>query len=81
MIREIEWSRHASTGLKELGQHEYEVEKKLQAHRRWRKNKGRGDWRAVIDLPEFPHSLEIIFDHPVDGDDQRAKVVTLWPLF
>jgi hypothetical protein len=80
MIQEIEWSDHASDSLKVLGLPEYEVEKKLQVRRRWRKNRGKGDWRGAIDVPEFPHTLEIIFDHPVRGDDLRAKVVTLWPL-
>jgi hypothetical protein len=78
MNREIEWTRHASESLEELGPEEHEIEAKLHRKSRWRRNPGKADWRAVIELSEYPLPFVVLFDYPVDEDDLLVKVVTVW---
>lgn len=82
MNREIEWSSHASDSLRIFGlrEYEYEVDEKLQSRSRWRENPGDAKWRAVAKLAEHPYPLMVLFDCPVEGDDLRICVVTVWEL-
>jgi hypothetical protein len=80
MFREINWSEHASDRLEEWGLDPYDVERGVRRHNRRRQpNPGDGDWRLKVSVGERGYEIVVIYDHPVDGDDWWARIVTVWP--
>ena len=77
MIREIEWTDHALTRRTRRRISAEQVEAAIKTeHAFGEENPGRGDWRLTVVRPDG-RRFQVIYDHPVDGDESRACVVTL----
>jgi hypothetical protein len=80
MIREIEWSTHASERLDEWGLNEYEVGESVRRWNRHRKpdDRGPGDWQVVVPVSGGRDQIVVIYDHPAWDDPRLVRVVTVW---
>jgi hypothetical protein len=71
--RIITWTDHALAKAPLLGISRTDVESAiLSGHRRRTRNTGAAHWLLISGR------LAIAYNHPVDGDELTASVVTLW---
>lgn len=77
MIREIEWTDHARDRLKQGHVDRADIEAVIRAEHHFRSsNPGSADWQVVyyrLDGKRF----KVLYDHPVEGDEARARAVTV----
>lgn len=80
MIREIEWTIHARRRLLKRGVTQAEIEAAIHSEHAYREpNAGDGDW-IVPWVDAAGRRLEVVYDHPVYGDDSLVRVVTVFPI-
>jgi hypothetical protein len=81
MIREFKWTIHARRRLRRLrnrGVDQAEIEAALRSEHAYRvRNAGKADWQVTITSGDG-RRFGVAYDHPVDGDDALAKVVTVF---
>jgi hypothetical protein len=69
----VVWTDHALAKAQLLGVARMDVEDAvLEEHGNRSKNTGAADWLVVSGR------LAIAYNHPADGDDLTARIVTLW---
>jgi hypothetical protein len=68
----VRWSAHALVRAESLGVPRRDVEDGLASHAHRRGNPREADW--LIDLGR----LTVAYNHPADGDESVALVVTVW---
>jgi hypothetical protein len=78
MIREIEWTIHARRRLRKRGASQADIEAAIYSEHVYRvRNPGDGDW-LVRWVSGDGRRFEVVYDHPVYGDDSLARVVTVF---
>jgi hypothetical protein len=78
MIREIKWSTHASSRLRQRGLAQAEIEATIRSDHFFREsNPGAADWRVTL-VQTDGRRFAVLYDNPVDGDESVAKVVTFF---
>jgi hypothetical protein len=77
MIREIEWTDHARDRLQQWHVSKTDIEAVIRVEHPFRSsNSGRADWQ-VIYFHQDGKRFKVLYNHPVDGDETRARAVTI----
>jgi len=77
-IERFIWTLHAEDRAVERGLSHLDVEEVVSdGHRARQTNKGLGDWR-VYGTRSDGQSFAVVYDQPVLGDDELARIVTIW---
>lgn len=80
-LRNIIWTEHAEMRVAERGLSRLEVEHALRnGHRTRQINKGEADWRVQGATREDGDRFIVIYDWPVKGGREAARVVSAWRL-
>jgi hypothetical protein len=77
MIEEIDWTDHAYERLRERKVDEAAIKATVRSEHPFRsRNRGAADWEVIF-VRQDGKRFRVLYDHPVDGDDSRARVVTI----
>lgn len=77
MIREIQWTIHARRRLRNRRVSRAEIEAAIRSEHAYRvRNLGDGDWQVTW-VRGDGRRFEVVYDHPVYGDDSLVRVVTV----
>ena len=69
----VEWTAHAHVRADRLGVARSDIEHAIvEGHRRRRSNPRAADWLLNVGR------LTVAYNHPDDGDELAARVVTVW---
>lgn len=77
-IERITWTDHALLRLGQRRLATFEVERAIrEEHENRMHNLGDADWLIETTTPDG-RSFGVIYDHPVQGDETRAVIVSAW---
>ena len=80
MIERFDWTDHAERRLRERDFERINVEMAIRlGHDGRSRNDGPADW-LVLGQRMTSISFVVIYDHPVDEDLDRVRVVSVWDL-
>jgi uncharacterized protein DUF4258 len=78
MIARVYWTTHAELRLAQRGLSRDEIELAIRdGHGQREVNRGDADWRTHGTRADG-RCFAVLYDHPVLGDPQAARVVTAW---
>ena len=80
MIERFDWTDHAERRIRERRFDRINVEMNIRlGHDRRRRNDGRADWQVLGQRMDGIWFVAI-YDHPVDEDLDRVRIVSVWEL-
>ena len=78
MIEEFDWTFHARRRVSERKLDRFEIEMTIRfGHATRRPNAGQADWRVEGERMDGTR-FQVIYDHPVQGDANCVRVVSVW---
>jgi len=77
-IKRINWTDHALLRLRQRHLAAFEIERAVrEEHENRLHNLGDADWLIEATSPDG-RAFGVIYDHPVQGDETRALIVSAW---
>lgn len=77
-IESFVWTDHALQRLQERGLTQFEVEEAIREGHEGRKANDDGAEWLIATTTQSGFSIEAVYDHPHHGDDDTARVVSVW---
>jgi hypothetical protein len=80
MIEEFDWTDHALRRAWERKFDRFQVEMTIMlGHDERSRNEGRADW--IVSGERLDGGVfEVVYDHPVDEDPGRVRIVSIWEI-